>query len=1045
MPQKLDIQPLDIQPLADDGGENSLDIQPLDIQPIESPTQKSTWATVNTPLSDIGSRTAKKVSDFILDPTADASQQWFLTPRAFIAGAAKGAGDIVDSLTSPLGIATTLLTAGSGAAAKTGLPIVARGLMGAASAPAIAHGGGQILDPESSLSERAWGTAELAGGLAGLKTGVKPTKPKVQPKPTAIVPEILPPEQITNPTRLLEAPVDPYIGGVDGRLQRRSLLNPQEEARLAGYDIDANGNPVPAIGEPAHFGVDLGELREQNRQAGLNFTDFEQQGGVPLIIADKPNMASPPVAGDTRLGFNPTSSANLPYPLNVVPEAVRPRSAQAVTQALAGDDLSAPIVDKPKLEFGDELARPLPEKVPERDMMGGTAPVMEGEQLLPSAPKKPSRVSQRQIKQEGLNEYPDKVNSYVEKNLEPVAPGASKAANGILNRIGEGWNNFANGALISIERQLEKMGQSGQEIRKALSTAEYRKREIFNQRADQFIKITSRLTKDEVTNFVDAIEGNATPISENVATAVALTKKLTSELGNDAELAGVRLKTTDNQVVPFKLRENYWPRKPVNRPDSKAFIEELLQRNPSMTREQALQLSKEYLEGSEHFSSAQHARNPGQVPFEYRKDLGAMLEHIADMADNIARAEVLGAGDIGVKGTMINRLIDSTPDPSRTHDLVRSHLRGAMDKNDDFYRALKSANRMATRSQVFTKLGLFTISAFNNQLATLLHGNIAPFAKSFAHTLRGSQLLKDVAKEYGTVAIGEIPANILAEAGRKPVPVVGNMVTWAENIQRTIATGTGIGTAKALFKSAKSGNKMSQKRLANLMLEDVSEILKQKELDPDQLKFATQRFVEISQQLDAGYKLPPIWNNEPMLHIPLIFKKFAFQGTKTLKDAMVSNPGRNIPLFLMASPIFGELTGDAKAIVTGAVRGAIELDSTILDGIAYELRNRGNFAGKVTQLEGESDSEWLVNRLAADYVQSWGLGLMGDMMQAALEGDSGWLSFLGGPAIEQGTKLVTDVLQGDLENIGRESLRSVPMIGPGLQKGLLPYQSQEMD
>lgn len=1041
MAQKLDIQPLDIQPLAND--ESGLDIQPLDIQPIESSSQKSTWEKANTPLSDIGSRSAKTISDLILDPTADASQQWFLTPRAFAAGAVKGAGDIVDSLTSPLGIATTLLTAGSGAAAKTGLPIIARGLMGAASAPAIAHGGGQILDPESNLSERAWGTAELAGGLAGLKAGVKPTKPKVQSKPTAIIPEVLPPEKITNPARLLEAPVDPYIGGVDGRLQRRSLLSPQEEARLAGYDIDANGNPVGTPSEPAHFGVDLGELRESNRKANLNFTDFELQGGVPLIINDKPNMASPPVAGDTGLGFSPSSSANLPYPLNVVPEAVRPRTAQTVTHALVGDDLAAPIVDKPKLEFGDELARPLPEKIPERDMMGGTAPVMEGEQILPSA-KKPSKISQRQIKEEGLNEYPTKVNSYVEKNLEPVVPGATKAANGILNRIGEGWNNFANGALISIEKQLEKMGQSGQEIRKALSTAEYRKREIFNARAGQFIAATNKLTPNEVTNFVDAIEGNATPLTENVAKAVELTKKLTKEMGTDAEVVGVRLKDNDNKIVPFKLRENYWPRKPVNRPESKAFIEELMKRNPSLTREQALQLSKEYIEGSEHFTSAQHARNPGKVPFEYRKDLGAMLEHIADMADTISRAEVLGAGDIGSKGSMINRLIDSTPDPTRTHNLVRSHLRGAMDKNDDFYRALKSANRVATRSQVFTKLGLFTVSAFNNQLATLLHGNIAPFAKSFAQALSGSKLLKDVAKEYGTVAIGEIPANILAEAGRKPVPVVGNMVTWAENLQRTIATGTGIGTAKALFKSAKAGNKMSQKRLNDLMLEDTTEILKQQELDPDQLKFATQRFVEISQQLDAGYKLPPTWNNEPMLHIPLIFKKFAFQGTKTLKDAMVSNPSRNIPLFLMASPIFGELTGDAKAIITGAVRGAIDLDASIIDGIAYELQNRGNFAGKVTKLQGETDTEWLVNRITADYVQSWGLGLMGDMMQAALEGDSGWLSFLGGPAIEQGTKLVTDVLQRDSENIGREGLRSVPVIGPGLQKGLLPYQSQEM-
>lgn len=157
---------------------------PESFKPIEAePSMLSkAWHMAADPLTDLPSRFAKSVADYIDQPVnRDDTYLSGVAARAkgFGAGAIQGIGDLMSGLTSPLNIATTAATMGSGAAVKAGLPGAARGLSligKGLSAPVVAHGAINLLDPESTMGERGQGLIEMAGGASAMMhtPGAKP-------------------------------------------------------------------------------------------------------------------------------------------------------------------------------------------------------------------------------------------------------------------------------------------------------------------------------------------------------------------------------------------------------------------------------------------------------------------------------------------------------------------------------------------------------------------------------------------------------------------------------------------------------------------------------------------------------------------------------------------------------------------------------------------------------------------------------------------------------------------------------------------------------
>lgn len=171
------------QPKIDLEGLPDIDIQGLPDQsdspliPSVSPVvnEPSLWERISVPLTDAPSRWATSIADSIDMPSLERSPL-VARMQGFGAGALQGLGDLVSGLTSPINLATTLLTAGSGTAIKAGMPGLAKiASLGAKGAGALtaAHGAGNVLSPESTLAERGQGLTEIAGGILGMR-GVQP-------------------------------------------------------------------------------------------------------------------------------------------------------------------------------------------------------------------------------------------------------------------------------------------------------------------------------------------------------------------------------------------------------------------------------------------------------------------------------------------------------------------------------------------------------------------------------------------------------------------------------------------------------------------------------------------------------------------------------------------------------------------------------------------------------------------------------------------------------------------------------------------------------
>lgn len=130
------------------------------------------WHFATDPLTDAPSRFADSINKYV------GSGKYYIGSNesplsAFGSGALQGLGDVASSFTSPLNLATLAASGGASLAGKMALSEVAEALHYATkglSAPIAAHGAYEVVRPDASMSQRGFGLAELAGGMAGMKS-----------------------------------------------------------------------------------------------------------------------------------------------------------------------------------------------------------------------------------------------------------------------------------------------------------------------------------------------------------------------------------------------------------------------------------------------------------------------------------------------------------------------------------------------------------------------------------------------------------------------------------------------------------------------------------------------------------------------------------------------------------------------------------------------------------------------------------------------------------------------------------------------------------
>jgi hypothetical protein len=136
------------------------------------------WAALNKPLIPQIQTAAKAVADTIDSPSLTRGE-WTATLEGLGAGLVEGAGDVAASFTSPLGIALTLAGLGPQSKIAQKFPAIqkllnqpaVKALQTATQATAgagITAEGAKNVATGDTLTEKAFGVAQVAGGLAGV-------------------------------------------------------------------------------------------------------------------------------------------------------------------------------------------------------------------------------------------------------------------------------------------------------------------------------------------------------------------------------------------------------------------------------------------------------------------------------------------------------------------------------------------------------------------------------------------------------------------------------------------------------------------------------------------------------------------------------------------------------------------------------------------------------------------------------------------------------------------------------------------------------------
>jgi hypothetical protein len=245
------------------------------------------------------------------------------TYRSLGAGTLQGAGDVVNSLSTPQNLATLGAFKGASSLGKVA-PLAAKGLRyagGALSAPIAAHGVATAADSSQPVSNRLFAIPEIAGGIVGMHSGFGSVRPSVR---AGMSPEGVQPDTAKSTNQAIiesRQRADQIIKSPNSN----ELLKPEEiPAAKARYDeLYKKG-----INDPTNF--TMGEAKEgiklYDKLKAVNFG----KSGIPSAeddLVQKP--PDPNFPGNARFGMEPNKGVTPPPPvLDPEAQAVRDQTAK---------------------------------------------------------------------------------------------------------------------------------------------------------------------------------------------------------------------------------------------------------------------------------------------------------------------------------------------------------------------------------------------------------------------------------------------------------------------------------------------------------------------------------------------------------------------------------------------------------------------------------------------------------------------------------------------------------------------------------------------
>ena len=590
--------------------------------------------------------------------------------------------------------------------------------------------------------------------------------------------------------------------------------------------------------------------------------------------------------------------------------------------------------------------------------------------------------------------------------------------------------------------QLDKMGDKGRALSRFVQRVRADSEGQAGQLTKRFRSEIDKVSDADFEHVVDVVERKANLKDPKLAPAVQAVRAMLRESGMIAERSGLRMYDKDGNVVPFKrMGDDYFPHTfEPGRFNVESLINKLLKENPNMTPDQAKFVVENGIKRGERALDPQHMRSLNLEG--YKKDKQALMDHVHDIVKRSYEAEKFGSVDTADPNSYISQLISKSENPEQAMRIINKQL-GRTPKNMQYESVAHAINKFEAGS----KLGLFGITNLNQGAGIGMRANLSSAARGLAQAVKGVS-----AEETG--ALASSLNNTLYDTGQgKGMQAMSKVLGWnkSENFLRNWAAHAGKMDAERLFTALKKDptNQTNRAKLDSLLLEDVDTVLGQKKLTPEQTSRAGFRMSELTQGLVDPADLPPLWSDSALAKVPLMFKRYAFQQTKQLKNLWNDNKtpadkakmlGKLVALYTAAGEITGDVTTGIKAGVTEAADAATGGD---FEGgkITEIIKNRGKKENKnefdktLSRFYTKNGiNEDMVNRLLEDMGGSYMLGLVGQIAGDASQTNAAarLANTVVGPAVGDAFALV----EGASRSIDQESL--VPLAKTATQR-ILPF------
>lgn len=563
-------------------------------------------------------------------------------------------------------------------------------------------------------------------------------------------------------------------------------------------------------------------------------------------------------------------------------------------------------------------------------------------------------------------------------------------------------------------------------------------------------------------NLIDALEGKSRPANAQIAKVVAQLQKLDNIAMDRMEKSGVNMVLADGTRIPFTRRPSYYPHS-FTRP----FFESL-ERNPKLrdeviadiAKERKISLSKaeQVMKDSRYFGEiftpAQRQRL--SVNFDYIRDIDTLYSHYDTVGMRLGQSEVLGPLD--VNGKFLNDLIKQSGSEGANTSYILEMFRGMLNRNPRsiFSSADRRAYKMIGGLNTAMYLSRFVISntaqvvlwpalATTKGMARGIANSIANFEQARSRAINSGSLEESMLEDFGAAQ-----------------SVIGKYYGMKahETAMRTFSSEIGRESVADLFnylKTAKKtgyAQKVAKGRLEYLTGQKWIELSKQPSLTEPQLQRGAYMMSRGTQGVIDPLEIPAGWRDKGLfVDLALQYKRFAYIQVANTIRAYKIDPVRTLATLTGVAPIVGEIVGNAKQGVSGAVAGSITGEGA-WEATKREIERRGE--GRVAtwlekELGLESEDAKIIGRYIDNINQSFALGIIGDFLQAISMGPDkqarwavgGWatLTELLSGLFQAGLGGLSALINQDGEFLEEafdpligQAERAIPLAGPTLKR-----------